>query len=153
MSYKQIITAAILLAPLPPVAAKSLKSSLRGCGEIKSNEQRLVCFDKLLESENHKTDANDQSPAPIADDFGLATPQEEPEANVRHSVVITSCESSTSSKRLFFHLDNGQVWRQKNVKWLSKRDCQSNGVIRKDFFGFTLFIEAMNKSIRVSRTR
>ena len=107
MPYKQIITAAILLEALSPVAAKSLKSSLRDCGEIKSNEQRLVCFDKLLESENHKTDANDQSPAPITDDFGLATPQEEPEANARHSVVITSCESSTSSKRLFFHLDNG----------------------------------------------
>jgi len=26
-------------------------------------------------------------------------------------------------------------------------------VIRQDFFGFTLFIEAMDKSIRVSRAR
>ena len=153
MSYKQIITAAILFAVLPPVAAKSLKSSLRDCGEIESSEQRLVCFDKLLESKNHETNENDQPPAPITDDFGLATPQEEPEANVRHSVVITSCESSSSANRLFFYLDNGQVWRQKNVKWMSKRDCQSNGVIREDFFGFTLFIEAMNKSVRVSRVR
>jgi len=113
MSYRQIITAAILLAVLPSVAAKSLKPSLRDCGKIESNEQRLVCFDKLLKSKNHKTDVNDQAPAPITDEIGLATPSEEPEPNVEHSVVITSCESSTSSKRLFFYLDNGQVWRQK----------------------------------------
>ena len=152
MSYKQIITAAILFAVLPPVAAKSLKSSLRNCGEIESSEQRLVCFDKLLESKTHETNENDQSPPPITDEFGLAK-QEEAEPNVDHSVVITSCKSSSSANRLFFYLDNGQVWRQKNVKWLSKRDCQSNGVIREDFFGFTLFIEAMNKSVRVSRVR
>ena len=152
MSYKQIITAAILFAVLPPVDAKSLKSSLRNCGEIESSEQRLVCFDKLLESKTHETNENGQSPPPITDEFGLAK-QEEAEPNVDHSVVITSCESSSSANRLFFYLDNGQVWRQKNVKWLSKRDCQSNGVIREDFFGFTLFIEAMNKSVRVSRVR
>lgn len=152
MSYKQIITAAILFAVLPPVAAKSLKSSLRDCGEIESSEQRLVCFDKLLESKNHETNENDQSPPPIIDEIGPAT-QEEAEPNVERSVVITSCKSSSSANRLFFYLDNGQVWRQKNVKRMSKRGCQSNGVIRKDFFGFTLFIEAMNKTVRVSRVR
>ncbi|MBT5196457.1 MAG: hypothetical protein HOM06_02780, partial [Gammaproteobacteria bacterium] len=72
MFYKQIITAAILFAVLPPVAAKSLKSSLRDCGEIESSEQRLVCFDKLLESKNHETNENDQSPPPITDEIGLA---------------------------------------------------------------------------------
>ena len=152
MSYKRIITAAILFAVLPPVAAKSLKSSLRDCGEIESSEQRLVCFDKLLASKNHETNENDQSPPPITDEIGLAI-QKEAEPNVEHSVVIKSCESSRSVNRLFFYLDNGQVWRQKNVKWLSKRDCQSNGVIREDFFGFTLFIEAKNKAVRVSRVR
>ena len=152
MSYKQIITAVILFAVLPPLAAKSLKSSLRACGEIESNEQRLVCFDQLLELKNHETEADNQSPPPISDEIGLAI-QKEAEPNVEHSVVITSCESSSSAKRLFFYLDNGQVSRQKNVKWLSKKDCQSNGVIRKDFFGFTLFVEAMNKSVRVSRVR
>ena len=72
MSYKQIITAAILFAVLPPLAAKSLKSSLRDCGEIESSEQRLVCFDKLLESKTHETNENDQSPPPITDEIGLA---------------------------------------------------------------------------------
>ena len=153
MFYKQIMTAAILLVVLPPVFAKSLKLSLIGCGEIEANEQRLVCFDKLLDSQTVKSNAEHQSPAPITDEIGLATPKEESDPDLEYSVVITKCESSSSSKRLFFYLDNGQVWRQKNAKGLSKRDCQSNGVIRQDFFGFTLFIEAMNKSIRVSRTR
>jgi len=152
MSYKQVIAAAILFAVLPPVAAKSLKSSLTDCGEIESDEQRLVCFDNLLELERHEVDENDQSPPPITDEIGLAK-REEAEPNVEHSVVIKSCESSRSANRLFFYLENGQVWRQKNVKWLPKRDCESNGVIRKDFFGFTLFVEAMNKSVRVSRVR
>jgi hypothetical protein len=127
MFYKQIITAAILLVVLPPVFAKSLKSSLIGCGEIEANEQRLVCFDKLLDSQTVKSNAEHQSPAPITDEIGLAIPKEESDQDVEYSVVITKCESSSSSKRLFFYLDNGQVWRQKNAKWLSKRDCQSNG--------------------------
>lgn len=152
MSYKQVIAAAILFAVLSPVAAKSLKSSLRDCGEIESDEQRLVCFDMLLALKKHETDENDQSPPPITDEIGLVK-REEAEPNAEHSVVIKSCESSRSANRLFFYLDNGQVWRQKNVKWLPKKDCQSNGVIRKDFFGFTLFVEGMNKSVRVSRVR
>lgn len=153
MFYKQIITTAILLVVLTPVFAKSLQSSLAACGEIESNEERLVCFDSLLDVKTAKSEPGHQSPAPITNEIGLATPKEESDPYVDYSVVITKCESSSSSKRLFFYLDNGQVWRQKNAKWLSKRDCQSKGVIRQDFFGFTLFIEAMDKSIRVSRAR
>ena len=153
MFYKQIMTAAILLVLLPPVFAKSLQSALIGCGEIESDEQRLVCFDRLVDSQTVTSNAEHQSPAPITDEIGLATPKEESDPDVEYSVVITKCESSSSSKRLFFYLDNGQVWRQKNAKWLSKKECQSNGVIREDFFGFTLFIETMDKSIRVSRAR
>ena len=171
----QLVAGIILLTILPQVEAARLKTKVKACSIIQADSERLACFDGLLAEESPKSPeapiattsnntptraeqspqkiAADQAPQKITDEVGLERPPPPKETKIEsYAVVITSCESSRSAKRLF-RLDNGQVWQQKNDKYVSPRHCKTEGIISKDFFGYQLLLNSNDQSFRVSRIR
>jgi|DEB0MinimDraft_10_1074344.scaffolds.fasta_scaffold103887_2 hypothetical protein len=147
---RRLICATTLLTLTFDCSAANLDETLAVCAAISSDSARLQCYDQLAES----TAASVVQPGVIPDDIGRKRErerkQEEAAAEV-YDVTVKSCERSASSKRITFTLENGQVWRQKNSRWLSLRDCKGGATIESGYFGYTLYIAAMNKSIGVIR--
>ncbi len=152
---------------LPQAYAANPQEELRECAGIGSDSKRLDCYDDLTRSLETKVvskpkekpkpppqpeRASNQSPPPITDDVGMDKPRES-FIEEEFTVFVDRCESLTNSRRLVFYLDNGQVWQQKNERRVSKRNCKSEGVISKDFFGYRLYIKSKDTSVRVSRLR
>ena len=175
----RLFTVVTLLVLIHQVKAADLETGLRDCAVIPSDGERLECYDGLLESietsigsvsvkqtvpvkeavavsdavteKDAVVERESKTVPKITDDVGLArTPEELKET---YAVVVTRCEASADRMRLSFYLDNGQVWQQANARWLSPKNCNANGVISKDFWGYKLRIESRKRAIRVSRIR
>ena len=94
-------------------------------------------------------------PQPLTDDIAKqeikGTDIERPE----YSAVVTHCEELKQERRLFFFMENGQIWRQSNAGRLNfrARDCQFDVTVKKDMFGWILHVPSENERVRVKRVR
>lgn len=150
---KQIaLTIPLILLCLQAHGAK-LDQEISTCAAITDDGERLGCFDALASTLDARPE--NQGDSEIPEDLGLKKPKEDKEkkAEETYAVVISKCEQSRATKRMFFYLDNGQVWKQKNDGWITKRNCASTGKISKDFWGYTLYIDQKKDTIRVSRVQ
>lgn len=134
----------------PLLATADLRDEIDTCARISDDTARLACFDRIAGSH---ADVPASQPRPITAEVGMDREAEKAEQEKVYTVNVTDCEASGTSRRLFFTLENGQIWQQKNDKWMSTRNCKSSGTITKDFFGYKLYIEKMDQTIRVSRIR
>lgn len=95
------------------------------------------------------------APQPLTDDIAKqeikGTTIDRPE----YSAVVTHCQELKHEKRLFFFLENGQIWRQSNAGRLNFRvkDCQFDVTVKKDMFGWVMTIPSENERVRVKRLR
>ena len=147
---RRLIFATTLLTLAFQSNATGLRESLDACAAVSSDSDRLECFDQLAESNT----VDIAEPGVIPDTIGRKrekAKKQEVAASEIYDVSVKSCERSTASNRTTFMLENGQVWRQKNTRWLSLRNCKGSATIKSGYFGYTLYVAGMNKSIGVIR--
>lgn len=137
----RLLTLFLLLAIIPAASGETLSDQLKACSEIERNQPRLACFDRLVSSLVEERE--------LTDEVGVRKKQKDEELAESYEVTITSCKKVYN--RVSFTLENGQIWRQKNEKWLSTRKCEGVGTLSKDFFGYKLYIKALDKTVRVAR--
>jgi len=136
------------------VADDDLATRLATCQAVTVESNRLACYDELAASieSNAKPAA---APLKLSDDVANAevkgTKVEQPE----YEAVVTRCEEAKRGRRLYFFMENGQVWKQSNDGdlRLKDKDCQFDVTIRKDRFGWILRIPSEDRKVRVRRVR
>lgn len=149
----------------------ALAEAVSACRAIGDDDRRLECYDELAPSQasvdepvaavseapatppaepEEPAAAPPRHPAPISDDVGFASDEDdEPEYAVR----VTQCQEAARGQQLFFHLDNGQVWKQTDYRRLRLRECDFDAVIVKGSFGFRMQMPDIDRTVRVSRVR
>ena len=65
---------------------------------------------------------------------------------------VVRCEESFDG-RFFFHLDNGEVWKQVKADRKSYKDCDFPITVTRDWFGYKMSTEDSKRPIRISRIR
>lgn len=131
--------------------ATDLSQELGTCATIKSDSSRLQCYDKLAANMNRVSTDSKQL---MIEDIGREREREKKRQEASeevYEVTVTDCVRSSASNRVSFTLENGQIWRQKNSRWLSLRDCTGKAIIKSGYFGYTIYIEALNQTIGVIR--
>lgn len=90
----------------------------------------------------------------LSDEIGRETVRgrnsDEDDVSVRGRLV--DCQSGRSG-RYVFYFQNGQVWRQKDNKRLSWKDCQFEVTISKDFFGYRMLRDNDDRTVRIERVQ
>ncbi|MFI2810738.1 MULTISPECIES: hypothetical protein [Microbulbifer] len=137
------ITLLALLALCPALAqADPLPQQLRDCAGIEADAERLACFDRVAGSLDELARKN----------FGKeqeAATREAPESIV---ATIEKVEEGAYGKHIFY-LENGQVWRQNDSKFVSWEAGQQVEVDRGLFGSFFMRDADGGRSIRVKRVR
>lgn len=175
-----ILLAMAIAMPAFAIAAgeETLVASLARCAAIDDDPARLACFDELARdadrvpvaqapataSEKTEPDAVAGSAAPAAgtairpltDDVGRGQVGDRSNEDARDEVYtarLAGCEQAGPSERMYFLLDNGQAWRQSDSDRLRLEGCGGEVRISRDFFGYKLYIEDEDVTIRVRRVR
>jgi hypothetical protein len=88
---------------------------------------------------------------PPPDNVGMSTVGgDEDSASVKYSGTIRSCRKGHFGD-WYFIFDDGQVWKEVTRRRLRFEECNFDATITKDLFGFQLWIDTLEKPIRVKR--
>ena len=163
-------------APLMSVADDVVPSENRSCSSIDDASARLDCYDELSgrQASEQKPSAASSEPAPAAapvaasapapaaasapaaapvvDDIGSEQLRGNGPEKISAQAMVTRC-SESSDGRYFFHLNNGQVWKQVKSTQVYFSDCEFGITISKDFFGYKMQPDGEKSRIRISRVR
>ncbi|WP_444931683.1 hypothetical protein ACJJIF_07945 [Microbulbifer sp. SSSA002] len=99
----------LLALSSPPVFAESISDQIKACSGIKSQENRLDCYDRVAHSLEERA----------VREFGHEQKLASEEAPERIDAKIAAIQMGAHGKR-FITLDNGQLWKQNdssNVFW------------------------------------
>ena len=142
---------------------------LKACAKMTDRDARYACLDNLgervlrEESADKKptpgkvaqpeavTTAAATNAQPQPDDLGESTFGDDQESkSIKYSGMTRSCKKGEYGNWYFF-LDNGQIWKEVNIRNRRFKECNFNVTITKDRFGYKMRIDASEKSIRVRR--
>jgi len=171
----------VALLTVTVVSAQSIgdteAESMLRCAALEEDAARLACFDQLLSQPSPQDADSAESPAPVTpapprpatvDATPSAVPPEEPAPAVLNDDIgretlgpkdgeqlmvrgrIVSCRKDRNSKYVFY-FDNGQVWRQKDNKNVTWKECDFEVTISKDIFGYRMIRDGDKKQIRIGR--
>jgi hypothetical protein len=158
------------LAAAPFVLAdEAFVTSALECRAVESAEKRLACYDKVVDGHNARsapvasanagtTAAAAASTAPTAatkeaeDEFGLP-PMAETDDKIDRIEAIVVKVSTSSSRKMTFELDNGQVWRQTTFSSLRVKDGDEVIIRRRSFGSHSLSMEGTSRSMKVKRVK
>jgi len=156
-----------------------LGTQLRRCASLHDEDERMRCYDALARQEMPEekdaaapaVSAESSEPPPaaqepaaeestetmkavaISDDVGREQVERGDVAgNVEYHSRITSCKKN-SSGRVFFFLENGQIWKQTDYATFRYRSCDFDITLTKDSFGYKMRIAGKKSSYRVSRVQ
>jgi hypothetical protein len=136
------------------VADDDLATRLATCQAVTVENDRLACYDELAASIESNA-GPEAAPLILSDDIAKgeikSTKVEQPE----YAAVVTRCEEAKQERRLYFFMENGQVWKQSNTgrPRLKDKDCQFEVTITKDSFGWIMNIPSEGRKVRVKRIR
>ncbi len=136
------------------VAQDDLATRLATCQAVTVESNRLACYDELAAS--IESDAGPAAaPVALSDDVAKAESKHSKVDQPEYAAVVTRCEEAKQERRLYFFMENGQVWKQSNAGRLRLKDkeCQFEVTIRKDTFGWILRIPSEDRKLRVRRVR
>ena len=147
---KKLLSALLLLAP----SVLAANEALTECRQIEEIEERVACYDEVVDSLYAKPDAvpdaeslfgtNDAEAKRIVEETLEIEQINQIEANVADVRM-------SSTGKLTVALDNGQVWRQLDSKPL-RLESGDGVIIRKASLGsFLLEKKSGSRSIRVKR--
>ncbi|WP_141398452.1 MULTISPECIES: hypothetical protein [Microbulbifer] len=123
-------------------SADSLTNQMRGCASIKSDNERLACYDALSKSLDARAE----------DIFGQEQKRIVEEAPEQITAQVKAIQKGAYGKAIIV-LDNGQVWRQNDsgrILW----DAGDSVVVERGLFGsFFMKSTGGGRKIRVKRER
>ena len=93
------------------VADDDLATGLATCQAVTVESKRLACYDELaasIESNAGPAAAPLTPSVDVAKSEANGTKVEQPE----YAAVVTRCEEAKQERRLYFSMENGQVWKQ-----------------------------------------
>ncbi len=99
-----------------------------------------------------EVEQQNEIPAVLSDEVGKETVKNRERETLLVKGRVVRCEKGRSGKYLF-HFENGQIWRQKDSKRMSYRDCDFQVTISKDVFGYTLVRDGHDRVYRIERLR
>ena len=142
---------------------------LKACAKMTDRDARFACFDNLgervlrEESADKKptrgkvaqpeaiTTAAATNAQPPPDDLGTSTLGDDQESkSIKYSGMITSCKKGHYGD-WYFIFDNGQVWKEVSRRNFRFKECDFNVTVTKDLFGYKMWIDALEKPIRIKR--
>ena len=143
------------------------------CRSIEGSAERLACYDAALAPEPAAPEPAPPEPAAaepappepavaeaepevgpgtLTDDIGLETVKGREKEELLVQGYVVRCQKGRSGKFLFY-FDNGQVWRQKDSKRMSWKDCDFEVTISKDVFGYIMTRNGEKRVFRVERLK
>lgn len=169
----------LLLTPAAFASQVDLKTQLQSCRHISDEEQRLSCFDQIV---NQLDSAPRElvAPAPVSPVGQPATPvsktlqpaaasqqattpahqdltekfglkKTNPEEHIEEITSVVKAVGMDLRKKLLITLENGQQWRQIDQEYLNIKPGDRCVVKRGAIGSFLLGIEGAKKKIRVRR--
>jgi len=154
---KILVCAAVSLAvaaAATAVADDDLSTRLATCQAVTVESDRLACYDELATSAESNGEPETAS-LTLSDDVAKSEIKGAKVEQPQYATTVTRCEKTTQEKRVYFFMENGQVWKQSNSGRLrlKDKDCQFEATIKKDGFGWILNIPSQDRRIRVRRVR
>lgn len=177
--HLKFCAALLLLTPSAFASNVDLKTQLQSCRHISGEEQRLSCFDQIVNQLDsapqqlaapapvgpvaqrttqmspaiQPVPAPQQAAAPVKQDltekFGLKKPN--PEEQIEEITSLVKAVGMDLRKKLLITLENGQQWRQIDQEYLNIKPGDRCVVKRGAIGSFLLGIEGVKKKIRVRR--
>lgn len=163
----------LMTAPAAAVSKGDLLEAIRACGSIKTDAERLTCFDAISASEIARSSTNAEATAAQKptleerkDAFGAQAIMARKKSHARakgdggtelNEVTYKLLEAGTNrSGKMFFIMENGQVWRQLpadtgKVRIPRKLDNLEVTIKRKMLGSHILIIKG--RSIKVKRLK
>ncbi len=147
------LLAVVAIWPTVQAADFDVRSALSDCRNISDESKRLSCYDAVEHSLSEQTtDANNEALNSFGAEQLPRSDEQIRRDNPSVNAKVTRCTRG-SNKKLYFYLENGQVWRQKSDRRLRVKACQFNVEISKDFFGYIMKRIDEDLRIRVARVR
>ena len=156
----------------------ALQAELLRCAALPAETERVKCYDALAQRDLRPTEpgaaGKREEPKPVEDPPLPPEPVTEPSSAqtveitdevgreqvgdsddakaTAYSARVTSCQKN-SSGRVFFFLDNGQIWKQTDYARIRYRECDFDVTLTRDAFGYKLKVVDKKSSYRVSRVK
>ncbi|MEM7278713.1 MAG: hypothetical protein AAF385_11370 [Pseudomonadota bacterium] len=147
------VLAIVAIWPAVQAAEVDVRSALSECRHISDESERLSCYDAIEHALSEQTsNANNEALSQLGAEQLPGNSEQARRDNPPVNANVTRCTRG-SNKKLYFYLENGQVWRQKSDRRLRIKACEFNVEISKDFFGYIMKHIDEDVRIRVSRVR
>lgn len=153
---------ALVLILMISAGAFASDDALRECGEIEDAEARLACYDAIAvgsapspaqaAAPTETQSAPGASPKPASTTPAAEAKSKSGSDDESWQARVVRCEESFDG-RFFFHLDNGEVWKQVKADRKSYKDCDFPITVTRDWFGYKMSTEDSKRPIRISRIR
>jgi hypothetical protein len=159
------------------LADEAFVSSALECRSVESADERLACYDNIVDGRNARSTAvasaniaaattaaaastpTDSPPAAAAaatneaeDEFGLPPMADDDEKIDRIEAIVVKV-STSSSRKMTVELDNGQTWRQTTSSSLRVSEGDEVIIRRRSFGSHSLSKEDTSRSMKVKRVR
>lgn len=169
--------------PAAALADDDLADALRGCASITDVADRMNCYDSLAAAQAtppHSAPADPVPPnavplppktAPATEAYanGAAAPDtmvpaidnevgreqlrgDDGVEPPKYTAKVVECKRN-SVGRLFFVLENGQIWKQSDHARFRRRDCEFDVTLTRDALGYKLKINGTKSNYRVARVQ
>ena len=155
---------ALLLLVMVSAGAVASDDALRECGEIADAKARLACYDAIAatpapsqvvaptQAAAPTPSVPAETPKPASAAPVAAAPSKSGSDNDTWQARVVRCQGA-SDGRYFFHLDNGEVWKQVKADRKSYKDCDFSITVTRDWFGYKMSTEDSKRPMRISRVR
>lgn len=149
------LSAVLLLASnvgASPLKSSSLEGKLQTCSLETTDSHRLACFDSLAQAIGVSNTENNNKIGALPEGLGGGKFDKSKVKSEGSRGQVSSCKKSHDG-RWFFIFEEGQIWKQSNKdrRRYNYKDCNFSALIRKDGFGYIMYIEELSKEVRVKR--
>lgn len=131
--------------------ANELRAGIEACRDVSDDAARLACYDKLAGHDDASRPGirDTATPAPLDDSVGKPAEASDEPPRV-YLARLVRCSDGTSTRQRY-HLDNGQIWEQRNSGVRHVRNCTADVEIQTVSFGFKMAIPSKRRVMRVVR--
>jgi hypothetical protein len=164
-----------LIATPSVMADEAFVSLALECRSVESAEERLACYDEVVDGRNARsvpvaaataataaaaTAPTDSPPAAAAtaaaneaeDSFGLP-PMADEDGQIDRIEAIVVKVSTSASRKMTLELDNGQTWRQTTSSSLRVSEGDEVVIKRRSFGSHSLSTKGTSRSMKVKRVK
>ena len=146
---RRLLPLLLLLAPL----AFAAEEALTECRQIEDMEERVTCYDKVVDSlptsdavpDAQSLFGRDDAEAKRIVETTLAIEQ------IDHVEAVVTEVQESATRKLLVTLDNGQVWRQLDNQTLRLKSGESVIIRKASLNSFLMGKKSGGRSIRVKR--